>query len=76
MANVKDKYYTEMCNTLTDYNDCNNTPLSNAKIQEEICKVMEEESIRDAYTVTADTCIHAYSAQRENSNMVFTSEKL
>ena len=28
MANSKDKYYTEMCKTLTNYNDRNNIPLS------------------------------------------------
>ena len=39
----KDKYYTEMRDTLTDYNDRNNTPLSNAKIREAIRKVTEEE---------------------------------
>ena len=33
MATSKDKYYTEMCNTLSDYNDRNNMPLSNAKIR-------------------------------------------
>ena len=32
METSKDKYYKEMCNTLTDYNDLNNTPLSSAKI--------------------------------------------
>ena len=33
MATSKYKYYTEMCNTLTNYNDHNNTPLSNANIR-------------------------------------------
>ena len=33
----------EICNTLTDYNDLNNNPLSNANIWEAIRKVMEEE---------------------------------
>ena len=34
------RYYTEMFKTLTDYNDRNNTPLLNKKIQEAIRKVM------------------------------------
>ena len=76
MVTSRDRYYMEMYKAINYYNNRNNTPLLSENIQEEMCKVMEEESIRDAYTVTADTCIHAYSAQRENSNMVFTSEKL
>ena len=43
MANSKEKYYTEMFKTLTDYNDRNNTPLSKAKKWEEIREVIEEE---------------------------------
>ena len=37
---------------------------------------MEEESIADANDVTADTFSHTSNAQRENSNAIFTSEKL
>ena len=76
IATSKDNYYTEMCNTLTDYNDCNNTPLSCANIREEIRKVVEEESITDANKVTAGTFSHASSAQRENANTLFTSDEL
>ena len=65
-----------MCNSLTDYNDRNNTPLFNANIWEEICKVMEEESITDAKNVTADKFRHVSSAQRENENTIFTIKKL
>ena len=36
----------------------------------------EEESITDYNNVTADAFSHASSSQRENSNMIFTSEKL
>ena len=32
METSKDKYYMEICNTLTDYNDRNNIPLSNVNI--------------------------------------------
>ena len=34
MENSKDKYYKELCNNITYYNDLNNKPLSNVKIQE------------------------------------------
>ena len=44
MASSRDKYYTEMLKTLTDYNDRNNAPLSNDNIQEAIHKFIEEES--------------------------------
>ena len=76
MATSKDKYYTEMCNTINDYNDFNNTPWSNVKIQEAIGKAMEEESIMDANDVTVDTFSRAYNTQRENANAIFTSENL
>ena len=76
MATSKDKYYTEIFNTLTDYNERNHTPLSSVNIREEIRRVMEEESIIDANNITKDTFSHASSAQRENENAVFTSEKL
>ena len=65
MATLKNKYYIEICNTLTDYNGRNNTPLSNKKIQEAIRKVMEEESITEDNNIHADTFNHALSAQRE-----------
>ena len=43
MATLRDSYYTEIFKTLTDYNDRENTPLSNVKILEAIHKVIEEE---------------------------------
>ena len=76
MATSKDKYYMEMCNTLIDYNERNNIPLSKMKIQEAIRKVMEEESITDGNNVAADTFSHAFNAQRENSGAIFTSKSL
>ena len=36
----RDKYYMEIFKILTDYNDHNNTQLSNLNIQEEILKIM------------------------------------
>ena len=65
-----------MCNSLSDYNELNKKPLSNANIWLEIRKVMEEEPITDANNVTADTFSHAPNTQRENINTIFTSEKL
>ena len=62
MAILKDKYYKEMCNTLTHYNERNNKSLSNSMIQEAMRKVVGEESITDVNNVTADTFSHASSA--------------
>ena len=62
--------------TLTDYNDRNNTPLSNQKIRETMVKAVEQESILDVNNVTADTFSHTSNTQRQNSNTIFTSEKL
>ena len=76
MAASKDKYYTQMCNTLTDYKRRNNTPLPNENIWEEISKFVEEESIADANNFTVDTFSHMSNTQRENANEIFTSEKL
>ena len=76
MANSKNNYYTEIFNTLTDYNERNNTPLINSNIIKAIRKFMEEESLTDANNVTADTFSHDSSAQRENANAIFTNEKL
>ena len=64
-----------MYNTLNDYNHRNYTPLFNVKIQEEICNVMEEESIMDANNVTLDTFSHVSNEQSENANAIFISEK-
>ena len=63
MANPKDKYHTDMCNTLSDHNDRSNTPSSNANIREAMRKFMEKESIMDAKNITADTFSHASNAQ-------------
>ena len=38
--------------------------------------VMGEESISDANIVMADTFSHKSNTQRENTNSIFTSEKL
>ena len=76
MANSGDKYYAEILSTITDCNDCKNEQLSNEKIREAIHKVMEYESISDYNNITADTFSHTPNTQRENTNAIFTSEKL
>ena len=76
METSRDKYYTEMFKNLTDYSDRNNTPLFNTKIQEEIHKVIEEEPIAEANNFTVDTFSHASNTKRNNTNTIFTSEKL
>ena len=76
MVTSRYKYYTEMFNNLTDYNDRNNAPISNQKIQKSMHKVMDEESILNANNVTADTFSHKLNTQRYNANAIFTSEKL
>ena len=43
MLENKEKYYTELSNTITNFNDKNNTTLSNVKTQEAILKVMRED---------------------------------
>ena len=62
MINSEDDYYTEICNTLSDYNDRNNTPLSNANIREAIHKVMEGQPKLDANNFIVDIFRHASSA--------------
>ena len=59
---------------IIDFNNCNDSPLSNENILEAIHKFIEEES--DAHKVTADTSSHKSNSQRENTNMIFKSEKL
>ena len=39
-------------------------------------KFTEKESIADANNVTVDTFSHMSNTQKENANMIFTSEKL
>ena len=65
-----------MCNTLTDYNNRNNTSLFHANIREAIHKVMEDKLITNSKNVTADTFIHASNTQRKKENTIFTSENL
>ena len=78
-ANLKEDYCTKLYNTITDFNDSNNMPLSSLNIPEAYLRVMredEEVSIMDSTTVTADVFSNASISQRENSNVIFASEKL
>ena len=79
MLENKEKYYTELSNTITTFNNNNKSPLSNANIRKMILKVMlgdKEESITDASNITADAFSHASSSQGENLGAIFTSEKI
>ena len=43
MLEKKEKYYTEMSNTITTFNEKNDAPLFNANIREAIVIVMMED---------------------------------
>ena len=53
-----------MLETIVDYNDCNNAPLSNEKFQQAVSKVMEEteeeywDAEHNSDNVTMDTLYH------------------
>ena len=54
MKNTKEKYWSEMYDTITNYNDRNYTPLSNTNIREAIDKeIMEEQAEENNATVDA-----------------------
>ena len=63
MANSIDKYFTEILMTITDYNECNDTPLFNDKILEAIHKVIAEEEL-DSHNLTVDNFRHTSNTQR------------
>ena len=63
MENVKDNYWTEIYDTITNYNERNHTPLSNANIREAIDKVILEEQAEED-NATVDT----FSPQRNKSD--------
>ena len=79
MLEKKENIYMELNNNINNLNDNNDAHLSNAKILEAIVKFMikdEEESITGANNVTADAFTHVLSSQRDNSDTIFTHEKL
>ena len=66
MATTKEKYYTKKLETIVDYNDRNNSPLSNEKLRQAVSKFMVEteevelDAERNANNVTMDTfCNHS-----------------
>ena len=85
MATQRDKYYTKMYETLVDYNDRNDAPLFNEKIQQAILKVISEEESdarninSDVHNLTMDTFCQTPvtpNTQGENENAILTSETL
>ena len=73
-----------MLDTLVDYNDHHNAPLSNEKLRQAISKVMEEteeeecDIIFDANNVTMNHfCEYPVmtNKQRENANAILASER-
>ena len=66
MENSKGKYWSEMYDTVTDYNDRNHTSFSNAKIREAINQVILEEQA-EVNSLTVDM----FSSQRNESDKIF-----
>ena len=64
MATIKDKYYTKLLETLFDYNDNHNAPLSHDNLWKAISTVMaekeeeEREAEWNAHNVTMDNFCH------------------
>ena len=77
MATPRDKYYTELCRTITYYNDHNGAPFSNEKIPDVINRfILEEES--DPHNVPLETFSQTPvtpNIQGENENTVLISGK-
>ena len=78
MATSKEKYFEKMLETLVDYNDSNNAPLSNEKLQIAVNKVMAETEEQESYTkcnnnnVTMDTLYKSpvrINTQRKKANV-------
>ena len=79
MATTKDKYCTKMLESLVDYNNLNNAPLSNENIRQAVTRIMaeteekERDVERNANNVTMDTFFNQYPAtintQRKDANV-------
>ena len=85
IATLRDKYHTKMCETLVDYNHCNNAPLSNENLQQAISIVIAEEELDecnltlDAHNMTMDTFCQSpvtTNTQGDNANTILTSERI
>ena len=75
MATPRDKYYTEMYETIVDYNDRNDAPFSNDNLWQAIHKFMAEEEVdtrnitSDAHNVTVDTlCQTPFTPNTQGEN--------
>ena len=66
MATTKYKYYMKMLETLVNYNDCNNVPFSNDKIQQAVRRFMSEmeEEERDTERIANNVTMDAISPFR------------
>ena len=71
--------------TLVDYNDRNNAPFSNEKLQQAISKVMAETEAEErniilyAHNVNMDNFCQSpvtTNTQRDNANAILTSERI
>ena len=71
-----------MLRDIIDFNNCNDSPLSNENILEAIHKFIEEEDLdahnitSDAHNVTVDNFIQTSNTQRDNANAILTRERL
>ena len=77
MATSRDKYYTELYRTITDWNDQNGASLYNENILDAICRVIVEEEV-EAHNVTVDTFSQTPvtpNTQVTNEKTILTSEK-
>ena len=62
MENAKGNYWSEMYDNITNYNECNNKPLSNEKIREAIDQVILEDK-----TEADNIMVDAFSPHRNGS---------
>ena len=70
IADSKEKYYKKLSDKITNFNDNNNTQLSNKEITEAVLRVMKEDEegeITDANNITAYRFSHMSSSQIEIS---------
>ena len=84
MATPRDKYYTEMYETIVDYNDRNDAPFSNEDIRQATRRVISEEEsdarniTSDSKNLTADTLCQTPvrpNTQGNNENVILTIER-
>ena len=71
MGNVKNKYWTEVYDTITNYNDRNHTPLFNANIKEVIDKAMLEGQLE-----AKNAMLDALSPQRKEGGDLIKKSRI